>query len=1112
MKRLFIIIITVLCFVTCAYSQAFASSLKDAEQLEYSEEYKKYLELSEEEKENVCVPLMFDYKEEKYEKNVFETVKSILLKGVEIPTEYSLKSDDVISNIITVKDQGETNTCWAFAFAGAAEATLGLQDFKQGITSNTYDFSERHLEYGITRDCLNNEINKVGIVRNLNTGGNFTLAEMYCLKGLGLVNENDMPFRDNDGNIIPLEPIALSEITNKEARTQLRDTTYFEKVSAGDDHTEVMAKMKEHIMTHGGLVAQIRGDDRNNGFIDLETGTIFVDAESANGILPDHEVQIIGWNDNYPAANFKNDKLTKNGAWIIKNSWGDNFSFGTLNEYKLTLRKQLFDQYISIFMEKGIYTEEGLTDEILLNLFNAMYEDEGKSFATLSEALIEFSEDNGFTYDRENDEVYMKIGDNGLFYVSYEDAFVYTGVKGIENITMGKEYDNVHTYLDYSYNMAYDLKTTYELDTVFKASKDEYIKDVGLFLYSDADVYVYVNPSSDSLDDSKFQAIKLKAGNYESSYIGYHTFEFERPLKISSGSNYVVRLKVVPKGSKNILLLEGKDSTVQAQYTTIESNKCFVKYGGTRYELGLDPEVEADSTVFVHTSNIDDSVNRLVIDPGPTKTTYYEGEDFDPTGMKVYLEKGNGQRTEVTNYTLSNNKKLKLGQTKVTIVYGEYSVDQKITVKQNSVVRLEKISDPTKTEYKAGYDFDPSGLRIKAIYENGEEKEVTDFEIPDKNDLTDDQISVTVSYGGKTLSIPITVEENPLVSLTLKKNPTKTEYVEGQKFNPEGMEIEAKFEDGLTKTITSYKITNGDSLSVEQNTIEITYGGKSVTVEITVVEKKAVKIEISKMPKVEYEVGEKLDLTDGKLTITYNDESTETISLDSEDVEVSGFSSETPGNITLEVKYLKLTTTLTVKINELKLPENSNFDNAKYTKGVATVYTYDKIQKDDVVNFEGTISSIVEATVNDSAKYYVYVGTESDERDINDWTYIGENKIENGNLNFKVTLTGQSNVEKLKNASTCFIYIKEVATRGSQEKVLITKGIQFNNDTTDLIMYLDDVEYFNSKTNKFNGEDPTTANGVLPQTGEIAVLSAVAFVLVIAAFEYRKLKKYKDIK
>jgi hypothetical protein len=41
-------------------------------------------------------------------------------------------------------------------------------------------------------------------------------------------------------------------------------------------------------------------------------------------VLPNHAVQIVGWIDDYSRDNFST-RPARNGAWIVKNSWGENF-------------------------------------------------------------------------------------------------------------------------------------------------------------------------------------------------------------------------------------------------------------------------------------------------------------------------------------------------------------------------------------------------------------------------------------------------------------------------------------------------------------------------------------------------------------------------------------------------------------------------------------------------------------------------------------------------------------------------------------------------------------------------------------------------------------------
>ena len=39
-----------------------------------------------------------------------------------------------------------------------------------------------------------------------------------------------------------------------------------------------------------------------------------------------HEVAIVGWDDNYSRTNFRNYASIGDGAWIVKNSWGSNWA------------------------------------------------------------------------------------------------------------------------------------------------------------------------------------------------------------------------------------------------------------------------------------------------------------------------------------------------------------------------------------------------------------------------------------------------------------------------------------------------------------------------------------------------------------------------------------------------------------------------------------------------------------------------------------------------------------------------------------------------------------------------------------------------------------------
>ena len=73
-------------------------------------------------------------------------------------------------------------------------------------------------------------------------------------------------------------------------------------------------------------------------------------------------------------------------------------------------------------------------------------------------------------------------------------------------------------------------------------------------------------------------------------------------------------------------------------------------------------------------------------------------------------------------------------------------------------------TQPTKTTYTAGENFDPAGMVITATYSDNTTKPVTGYTVTDGNNLTADKTAVTVSYteGDETriTTVPITVKEH----------------------------------------------------------------------------------------------------------------------------------------------------------------------------------------------------------------------------------------------------------------------------------------------------------------------------------------------------------------
>ena len=145
-------------------------------------------------------------------------------------------------------------------------------------------------------------------------------------------------------------------------------------------------------------------------------------------------------------------------------------------------------------------------------------------------------------------------------------------------------------------------------------------------------------------------------------------------------------------------------------------------------------------------------ITSLELSGSLTKSTYKEGETFDPTGLVVTASYDDGSTDTVTNYVTWSPLSMASGVTQVVGTYKEKTV----TVTGITVITLsglELAGTPTKTKYKSGERFDPAGLTVTATYSDGSEENVTDKVTWSPNPLAAGTTSVTGSYGSKRVTV-----------------------------------------------------------------------------------------------------------------------------------------------------------------------------------------------------------------------------------------------------------------------------------------------------------------------------------------------------------------------
>ena len=1057
--------------------------------IEYTQEFEEYLKLTEEEKSKITQPRVFEIKKNTTIQN--SPLGLLRMMRSSTVSQYSLK--DIIPENLAVKNQEQTNLCWAFSSLSSLETNLAIRRYNSGLQAKEYDFSERHMEYATSSIFANGQTNENGFNRNVGSGGTFYISTAYLTNGTGAISEEEMPFENNE------DLINLSEIENKTVSSQVYDTIDFPAYSQSEDTTQIEEQIKEHVKNYGAVNAGIHGASLLSDYYNNETGAIYCDDEQECPI--NHAVAIIGWDDNYDVNNFNEDHRPKNnGAWIIKNSWGAELDYDLLE-----LKTIYFNAYKETFEENNITEPSLIKDEFI-------------------EAL-------GYTI--ENGRAHMKVGKDGFMYISYEDVNIYKQLNGIIKSSDTVDYENIYQYNNYGVVGMIPIESSkVYLANVFdkKTSGKEYITQVGINATENYTCKVYVNPNGDSKEFEDMQEVQLKAGDSETFGTGYHTLEFLNPVEIKS-DKYVVMVEIEGTQDNVTIGIECKIPGTIYSNVKVENNKTFVTAEGYDYWLDLSKldkgnplNPKADSTIKAFTvSKIEDnSLKNIEITKEPNKTKYFEGENFDKTGMVVKANYNNGKSNEITDYSITNGTDLKEGQTSVIISYEGKTVQQKITVEKNTVTNIEIKTPPTKLEYKAGQDFDKTGMIIEVTYKNGDKKEITDYEITNGVNLKNGQTSVEIKYEEKTVTQPITVEENLVTKLEIQKQPDKIKYVVGQNFDKTGMVIIATYQDNTTIEIKDYTIKNGTNLSKDQTSVEIEFEGKTVIQPITVEEKSITSIEIGKMPnKTQYVQNvEDLDLTGGTIIIKYNDNTTEEIPMTNEQISVSEFDNKEIGKAKIVLTYQNQTVEFEVEVIEkiTEEAENSVFDENMKGEITKIELFVDENNKDEeyfLLEFE--ISGITLNQNNDKLEYYYYISDEQEEENIQEWVKIGEYKNNGNKISFKINSKDIKNFDEIINADKAYIYLKEVAIKGGDQKVAITKVPQMDI-SENVEIYINGAKMEDMLNGTGNGNnsnkdvDNTISNTSLPKTGVtasiICIIVIITVVGIILYVRYRNLNKY----
>nr|DAL61580.1 MAG TPA_asm: leucine rich repeat protein [Caudoviricetes sp.] len=219
-------------------------------------------------------------------------------------------------------------------------------------------------------------------------------------------------------------------------------------------------------------------------------------------------------------------------------------------------------------------------------------------------------------------------------------------------------------------------------------------------------------------------------------------------------------------------------------------------------------------------------IDGIEIETLPRKLKYYSGDSFDSTGLSILVKYTDGtSEIKTTGYEISGFDSGSVGEKTITVTYKTHTATFKVTVYDLSGIRI--TSFPSKIYYKIGELFDPSGLTVAEVRQDGTEKEITDYDISGFDSSTAGPKTITVSYnvtvngvskfvGSDSFQIKVTNDgKNPFDD----SSSGGSGEVEEEKTEPINVTvhwINGEFADLTNENIDQHTITLQESICSEQ--------------------------------------------------------------------------------------------------------------------------------------------------------------------------------------------------------------------------------------------------------------------------------------------------------
>ena len=206
--------------------------------------------------------------------------------------------------ITPARNQYNKNTCWAFAAVGAVEANILRKGIDENATKDNLDLDETIVAYNRhTRDGSHDPL--LLTTNDKYNYGQWNQGDSGAVNAFSIMTQGYTLLDENSFH---------PSVSEDEIKSKLKQSKYY--VQSYQSISAEKNEIKRAILKYGAVAFNYCAPTSNQ----------FYSLKSAN-----HTSIIIGWDDNVKSSGFTPLQPDIDGAWIIRNSWGNYAGYNEIN-------------------------------------------------------------------------------------------------------------------------------------------------------------------------------------------------------------------------------------------------------------------------------------------------------------------------------------------------------------------------------------------------------------------------------------------------------------------------------------------------------------------------------------------------------------------------------------------------------------------------------------------------------------------------------------------------------------------------------------------------------------------------------------------------------------